>query len=236
MPVTYSVYGGEITTQTENDQMVKTAYFTDLCPGGAYALLVLKSTDAEDILAPENLMYIRQGLADSDGTLTFTYIQRQETQGAYVMACGASHKNLRDARITVPVQLAQEEVRPVKLTVVYGGKVLEEGIDYVLTGAVEYTAVGEYTCTVRGVREYTGTVRCTYTVADCLPGDTNGDQLVTDADAVYLLRNTLFGEATYPLYAPGDVNGDGNTTDADAIYLLRYTLFGKEQYPLYPVV
>ena len=66
-------------------------------------------------------------------------------------------------------------------------------------------------------------------------GDMNGDGEVTDADAVYLLRYTLFGEEEYPIKAPGDVNGDSQVTDADAIYLLRYTLFGEEDYPLYPV-
>ena len=64
-------------------------------------------------------------------------------------------------------------------------------------------------------------------------GDMNGDGQTTDADAVYLLRFTLFGEEDYPLSASGDVNGDGQTTDADAVYLLRFTLFGEEDYPLY---
>ena len=65
-------------------------------------------------------------------------------------------------------------------------------------------------------------------------GDINGDGQVTDADAIYLLRYTLFGGEEYPLKAPGDTNGDSQVTDADAIYLLRYTLFGEEEYPLYP--
>lgn len=69
---------------------------------------------------------------------------------------------------------------------------------------------------------------------DAATGDMNGDGIVTDADAIYLLRNTLFGEEDYPLESPGDVNGDGIVTDADAIYLLRYTLFGEDDYPLYP--
>ena len=61
---------------------------------------------------------------------------------------------------------------------------------------------------------------------DC---DDNG--LVTDGDAVYLLRYTLFPE-DFPLHGNGDVNVDGQITDADAIYLLRYTLF-PEEFPLY---
>ena len=71
-------------------------------------------------------------------------------------------------------------------------------------------------------------------VPPVLAGDMNGDGEITDADAIYLLRYTLFGDA-YPLHADGDVNCDGGITDADAIYLLRYTLFG-DSYPLYPQV
>ena len=65
-----------------------------------------------------------------------------------------------------------------------------------------------------------------------IPCDFNGDRLVSDADAVYLLRHTLFQEE-YPLNGSGDTNGDGEVTDADAVHLLRYTLF-PEDYPLFP--
>lgn len=61
--------------------------------------------------------------------------------------------------------------------------------------------------------------------------DFTGDSLLTDADAIYLLRFTLF-PANYPVNKPADFTGDGQVTDADAIYLLRHTLF-PEQYPLY---
>ena len=63
-----------------------------------------------------------------------------------------------------------------------------------------------------------------------LRGDMNGDGFVTDADALYLLRHTLF-EDRYPISQSGDVNGDNVVTDADALYLLRFTLF-EERYPL----
>lgn len=59
------------------------------------------------------------------------------------------------------------------------------------------------------------------------PGDINGDMAVTDADAVYLLRYTLFPEQ-YPIGEAVDYTGDGMTTDADAVYLLRHTLFPKQ--------
>lgn len=71
---------------------------------------------------------------------------------------------------------------------------------------------------------------CIDYVAQGKAGDFTGDGGVTDGDAVYLLRHTLFpGE--YPLNGNGDINGDGILSDADAVYLLRHTLF-PDEYPL----
>lgn len=63
-----------------------------------------------------------------------------------------------------------------------------------------------------------------------LPGDFNGDGEVTDKDAIYLLRHTLFVDI-YPVDRNADMNNDGQINDADAIYLLRHTLFPS----IYPI-
>ncbi len=68
--------------------------------------------------------------------------------------------------------------------------------------------------------------------ANAEPGDFNLDGQISDADAMYLLRHTLF-PSRYPITHSGDVNCDGTVSDADAMYLLRYTLF-PERFPLYP--
>lgn len=62
------------------------------------------------------------------------------------------------------------------------------------------------------------------------PGNMNEDHALSDADAVYLLRYTLFPDQ-YLIMRNGDFTGDGYVTDADAIYLLRHTLF-PESYPI----
>ena len=76
-----------------------------------------------------------------------------------------------------------------------------------------------------GDAEYTAVFTPLYT-----PGDVDEDGTVTDADALYLLRYTLFPDR-YPVNQPADFDSDGNVTDADALYLLRYTLF-PDRYPL----
>ena len=61
-------------------------------------------------------------------------------------------------------------------------------------------------------------------------GDVNNDNEITDADALYLLYHTIFGES-YPIEQHCDYNNDGAVTDADALYLLYHTIFG-DSYPL----
>lgn len=61
-----------------------------------------------------------------------------------------------------------------------------------------------------------------------MKGDLTCNGVVTDADAIYLLRHVTLN---YPLNQSGDFNKDGKVTDADAVYLLRYTLF-PEKYPI----
>ena len=69
--------------------------------------------------------------------------------------------------------------------------------------------------------------------AKAQPGDIDGDQAVTQDDAVYLLLHTMFGEAFYPLNnAPADIDSNGTVDQEDAVYLLLHTMFGETFYPL----
>ena len=229
---TYGLWGGEYETETVNGHTLKTATFSGLVPGEEYVLLSLVSIEGEDWLAPENLLYIAQDVAGEDGSLVFTYIQRQDTNISYVIACGATYNNLKDAQITFPEMAASKEIQAVDPTVVFDGKTLVEGVDYTIVGTTAYNAPGTYTCYIRGIYNYSGTVKCTYTVGGFF-GDIDRNGSVDCNDAIYLLLHIMFSEENYPLNgADADFDGSGVVDHDDAVYLLLHTLFGEMFYPL----
>ncbi len=84
-------------------------------------------------------------------------------------------------------------------------------------GNATYTAVFELLPEVPEVPAY-------------VPGDFDGNELVDENDADYLLGYLLFPE-WYPITIPGDLDGNEVVDENDADYLLGYLLF-PEWYPL----
>ncbi len=84
-------------------------------------------------------------------------------------------------------------------------------------GAHVYDNDADMQCNICGASKYT-------------PGDLNGDEGVTQDDAIYLLKHT-FRPNSYPIDQPVDYNGDGSVNQDDAIYLLKHT-FRPNAYPL----
>lgn len=160
-----AIFTGE--TQVETDWYTcQVSRFTGLVPGEQYVLVVLADVAAEDPLAPENLLCIQQAVASEEGTLEFRYIHRTFAEQCYPLVCGASNKNLADAQILFPEVYAGEELTPIRPTVVYDGRELIQGVDYVLTGDAFYSEAGQYTCAIRGIYNYSGLVTCSYTVLE----------------------------------------------------------------------
>ena len=159
-----AAFGGEYSTVVTETYTMKIASFSGLVPGEQYVLLAMVSIDLEDPLAADNLLYIDQAAALEDGTLVFQYVQRTPTDTSYVVACGASGKDLKDAEITFPEMVADGEMHIIDPTVVYDGETLTEGQDYTIQGTVSFTEPGTYACTIKGVRNYSGLVECSYTV------------------------------------------------------------------------
>ena len=168
-----AVYPGDYSTIITDTYTLKTASFANLVPGEQYVLLAMVSIDVGEPLASDNLLFIDQAAALENGTLTFRYVQRTPCDISYVVACGASHKNLNDAEITFPEMVADCELQVVNPVVIYNGVTLVEGRDYIVVGKVDFTEAGEYICYIRGIRNYTGLVESVYTVDEHTHSFTN---------------------------------------------------------------
>lgn len=229
-----NVAGGEYTQETISGKTVKTASYTDLIPGGNYLLLVVANAQATELLAPDNVLYFNQVTADKDGKLSHSYIQRTATEFSFVLLCGGPRQDLSGATVTFPAMRATSAEQAVNPVVELDGKQLIEGVDYCLEGDATYTKGGTYTCTIRGIYAYTGVLQCTYTVADYLLGDVDGNNVLNTDDAVYLLLHVMFGEKDYPVPSAMALNmdGKGGVTTDDAVYLLLHVMFGEKDYPL----
>ncbi len=106
----------------------------------------------------------------------------------------------------------------------YGDKVTIPA-DPVAPEGFQFTGWDKEITDCQGNATYTATFEKAY-----IPGDVDGNETVTDADAVYLLYYTFLPDA-YPVNQDCDFNGDGVVTDQDAVYLLYYT-FLPDQYPI----
>lgn len=70
-----------------------------------------------------------------------------------------------------------------------------------------------------------------YVIFGTVAGDIDGNNIVNEEDAIYLLRHVLVPDL-YPTQAMTDVNGDNQVNEEDAIYLLRHVLV-PDLYPLH---
>ena len=96
-----------------------------------------------------------------------------------------------------------------------------------MVSGFDNTQVGKQTLTVT-YGNFTDTFEIE--IIAYLPGDTDGDNVVTSDDATYLLNYTFF-PSLYPINQDCDFNGDGAVDSDDAVYLLNHTFF-PNLYPL----
>ena len=166
VPTLEAIYAGEYDSETSELYTLRKAHFSGLAVGKQYVMLALQAVDSDAPVGSDNLLYITQGVSDEEGKLSFEYIQRMDTEFSYVVACGASHKDLHNGLVIFPEMYADGTSRVISPRVTYEGKTLTEGKDYCLAGTVGYCEPGDYICYVRGIRDYTGLVECKYHVKE----------------------------------------------------------------------
>lgn len=151
-------------TETDTATGTQTASFKNLTPNDTYNFYVARSLNADDLLASDNILDIRQAAAGEDGTMTVTYQQRETDDNAVIFVVGSAQKDLSGAQITFGDTTYNGTTKSVIATVSCNGKTLVEGRDYLLTDGFEITGVGTYTLTITGTGTYTGTASAAYTV------------------------------------------------------------------------
>ena len=221
-----AVYPGINETEEQDTVFLQTTSFSGLVAGKQYVMLALVSLEAEDLLAPENILFIDQAEAAEDGTLVFTYIQRESTDTFYVFACGASDRDLADAVITFPEVYTNNEARYITPEVVYDGETLIEGVDYVIVEGAVATEAGQYSCTIRGICNYTGLVTCTYTVGEFVAAQFTGSTVTLgDSLTMYFAMNTaeLTGEDNYAVVSRTNADGTTETATVPQADWISYT-------------
>ena len=151
-------------TGTDTATGTQTASFKNLIPNDTYNFYVARSLNADDLLAADNILDIRQAAAGEDGTMTVTYQPRETDDNAVVFVVGSAQKDLSGAQITFGDTTYNGTTKSVIATVSCNGKTLVEGRDYLVTDGFEITGVGTYTLTITGTGTYTGTASAAYTV------------------------------------------------------------------------
>ena len=141
-----------------------TKTYTDLEPDETYNFYVLKATKAENLLDSENLYYIAQETADSDGKLTVTYAPTENYETAHRFVVAMHRTDLSYATVVADTLTYNAEEQYIKPSVKLDGVYLVEGVDYELTGEYSATEPGEYTAMINGIGRYTGKVDFTYTM------------------------------------------------------------------------
>ena len=152
------------TTETNTATATQTASFKNLTPNDTYNFYVARSLTADDLLASDNILDIRQAVAGEDGRMSVTYQPRETDDNAVIFVVGSTPKDLSGAQITIGNTTYNGTAKSVTAAVECDGKTLVEGRDYLVTGGFEITGLGTYTLTIIGTGIYTGTASKTYTV------------------------------------------------------------------------
>ena len=88
-------------TETNTATATQTASFKNLTPNDTYNFYVARSLTADDLLASDNILDIRQAVAGEDGRMSVTYQPRETDDNAVIFVVGSTPKDLSGAQITI---------------------------------------------------------------------------------------------------------------------------------------
>lgn len=153
-------------TITENpDGTAKTAVFTNLMPYEQYNFYVMLSDEGDNRFSRDNLFYVRQGTADSQGRLSVEYAAEHIPNDAKTFVVGRTRTDISGAQISIPKLTYNGKEQYVQPVVTLGDKRLIEGTDYELSGTYSAVEAGSYKVAISGIGMYTGVVYADYQIA-----------------------------------------------------------------------
>ncbi len=204
-------------------------------------------TKLELVSLPTKTKYVQKAeqLDLSGGVLRVTYkdglIVTVPMSTGTVSGFDNSQVGTNKVTVTYAGMQVQFNVTVVKAVVTfkdYNGTVLSTG-EYAYADAVKVPANPTRPADSKGHYQFVGwspnvSATCkgsaTYTAQYVLVGDVDGNNAVTEDDAIYLLYHVIFPEK-YPLGDATDYSKDGVVNEDDAIYLLYHVIF-PDRYPL----
>lgn len=170
----------------------------------------------KDVLTPAETDFVKDGdIADlgvvannkEDGKITLVVLS---SEGQTVEGDGTVAKIIFKVSETAPVG----QTTDITIKCKESAKANSE------TGSIDDTTIAEGMATL--------------TFTDVKPGDLNEDNVVDNADVVYLMYHTIpMFTSRYPLNQECDYTKDGVTDNADVVYLMYHTIpMFTDRYPL----
>lgn len=159
----------ELTPSVSNVQVNETSgssqMFSNLVPFGRYLFVMVKDENAEDFLAASNLLYISQKNADEKGTVSFSYVLRENCESSVARIFGVQLKDISGAEVTLSETAYTYDgtARTPAVTVKMDSDILKNDTDYIVEYANNVNP-GTATVTVIGKGSYTGSVSVSFTI------------------------------------------------------------------------
>ena len=218
------------------------ASFSGLAPGGVYNFYAVADKEAENVIAPENLLYVIQFTADENGNAELSYIP---PSGCGTFIVGAL-RNIENAEISVSdMDYTGTELVP-NIAVIFGDRQLAEGEDYEIEGDVSALKPGAYKVLLKGIGDFFGYTEVRYEIlcrhrfesgvcVECGASDPNYVPITTTTTTTTTVTTTTtITTVTKPdaNIRYGDVNDSGTVDALDAsLVLTAYAMKAIGQTP-----
>lgn len=195
--------------------------FKNLTPNSTYLVGLNDGAVSENMLDSPNLLYLDQFTSDNSGKITVDYKIRKQNYTMVPFVIGEAKYNIENAQIeigeTIYGGLYQD--KPNNYTVTYNGKMLEEGVDYLVTDNSGFYETGTHLFTIVGIGNYYGTANQEYEVL-CVEYDVNGDGVVNIKDTT-AIQFYLAGIRTPQNLDAADANSDGRISVEDVTHIQK---------------